>query len=169
MKDKEKQIDNSWKAKMVENGIYKDSEITSEEKQIEEMAKKICNACKTRVSEQQCNSYKREVYGYCSMCKIIAKELLKHYQPKLPKDSVVLSREEYEKLTKKLVTEQRAKEIAQEYFGIVRKETAEKIIHLVGMLPIPRQVSNRYGVGFENALTVVKLEIAKQFGVEIKE
>ena len=68
------------------------------EKQIEEMAKVICNACKTRVSEQQCNSNKRAIYGWCSMCEIITEELLKHYQPKLPKDSVVLTREEYEKL-----------------------------------------------------------------------
>lgn len=38
VKDKEKYLDNSWRAKMVENGIYKDSETTSEE-MIEEMAK----------------------------------------------------------------------------------------------------------------------------------
>lgn len=73
-----------------------------QQKEIEEMAKVICNTCETRVSEQQCNSDKRAIYGYCSMCEIITKELLKHYQPKLPEDKVVLSREEYEKLRTEL-------------------------------------------------------------------
>ena len=43
-------------------------------------------------------------------------------------DSVVLSMEEYERITKELVTEQRATEIAKEYFEKMRKETAEKIL-----------------------------------------
>ena len=43
-------------------------------------------------------------------------------------DTVVLSREEYERITKELVTEQRATEIAKEYFEKIRKETAEKIL-----------------------------------------
>ena len=43
-------------------------------------------------------------------------------------DSVVLSREEYERITTELVTEQRATEIAKEYFEKIRKETAEKIL-----------------------------------------
>lgn len=43
-------------------------------------------------------------------------------------DSVVLSKEEYERITKELVTEQRATEIAKEYFEKMRKETAEKIL-----------------------------------------
>ena len=60
--------------------------------------------------------------------------------------------------------------ISKEFENVYKqgcKDTAKKIYHLVEMLPIPRSVSNRYGTGFENALTVVKLEIAKQFGVEI--
>lgn len=44
-------------------------------------------------------------------------------------DSVVLSREEYERITKELVTEQRATEIAKEYFEKMRKETAEKLLN----------------------------------------
>ena len=49
----------------------------------------------------------------------------------LEKDGkVVISKEEYEKITKELVTEQRAKEIAQEFFGIVRKETAREILEI---------------------------------------
>ena len=79
---------------------------------------------------------------------------------KIPEGSVVLTQDELNDKN----------HFAQRFgYDLGSKETAEKIIHLVGMIPIPRQVSNRYGVGFENALTVVKLEIAKQFGVEIKE
>ena len=44
-------------------------------------------------------------------------------------DSVVLSREEYKRITKELVTEQRATEIAKEYFEKMRKETAEKLLN----------------------------------------
>ena len=43
--------------------------------------------------------------------------------------SVVLSREEYKRITKELVTEQRATEIAKEYFEKIRKETAEKLLN----------------------------------------
>lgn len=50
-----------------------------------------------------------------------------YYQPRLPENSVVLSKEEYKRITKELVTEQRATEIAKEYFEKIRKETAEKI------------------------------------------
>ena len=53
------------------------------EKQIEEMREHICIGC----SGKPCGEY-------CDKCKFVAEELLKHYQPKLPEDSVVLSREE---------------------------------------------------------------------------
>ena len=51
-----------------------------------------------------------------------------YYQSKLPEDSVVISKEEYKRITEELVTEQRATEIAKEYFEKIRKETAEKIL-----------------------------------------
>ena len=61
--------------------------------------------------------------------------------------------------------------IAKEFENVYQqgcKDTAKKIYHLVDILPIPRSISNRYGVGFENALTVVKLEIAKHYGVGVE-
>ena len=95
------------------------------------------------------------------MCKAeVATVVYGNNYRKIPEDIVVPTQDEWND----------ENHLAQRFgYDLGSKETAEKIIHLVGMIPIPRQVSNRYGVGSENALTVVKLEIAKQFGVEIKE
>ena len=95
------------------------------------------------------------------MCKAeVATIIYGNNYRKISEDIVVLTQDEWNDKN----------HLAQRFgYDLGSKETAEKIIHLVGMIPIPRQVSNRYGVGFENALTVVKLEITKQFGVEIKE
>lgn len=56
---------------------------------------------------------------------------------KLPEDSVVLSMEEYKRITKELVTEQRATEIAKEYFikhnEQIRKEAVKDFAEKVKM------------------------------------
>ena len=131
MKDKEKQIvDTSWRAKMVEKGLYKDAE----EKQIKEMAEQICSysfCCKSAKDCYECEHNDMSIDASCTEIKC-AKELLKHYQPKLPKDSVVLSREEYTLLLKSNindVSEYIADELATE-----RKETAEKFYKKVRKL-----------------------------------
>jgi len=85
-----KYIDRSWKAKMVEKGIYKDSETTSEEKQIEEMAKLIDDRI---IDARGYLGSMNKGTGYW-----IAQKLIEHYQPKLSEDCVVISREEYESL-----------------------------------------------------------------------
>ena len=82
-----------------------------------------------------------------------------YYQPKLPENSVVLSREEYEKITKELVTEQRATEIAKEYFEKIRKETVEKIYTKIKDSFL-MDIKNRYKL---------KIWIKEQFGVDIYE
>lgn len=74
-------------------------------------------------------------------------------------NSIVLSREEYERITKELVTEQRATEIAKEYFEKMRKETAEKIYTKIKDSSLMNS-NNRYAL---------KLWIEEQFGLEIKE
>ena len=80
-------------------------------------------------------------------------------------DSVVLSREEYERITKELVTEQRATEIAKEYFEKIRKQTAEKIFKML----ISKLDSNQFLSGKRIIMEVDVENLAKQFDVEIKE
>ena len=60
----------------------------TKQEQIEEMAKAIRPILENRM----------DICFIPDLDKPIAEELLKHYQPKLPKDSVVLSKEEYEKI-----------------------------------------------------------------------
>jgi hypothetical protein len=121
------------------------------EKQIEELAQcknsngYTCHSCGVKLA---CDRY------------ILAKEIY-------DKGSVVLTMEEYERITKELITEQRAKEIAKEYFGVVRKETAETILKEFANIKVN-------GSSLEDYIVAVKVvdkidELAKQFGVEIKE
>ena len=157
MKDKEKQIDNSWRAKMVEKGLYKDSETTSKEKQIEEMAKVLCEYCHDICEEKECPySEHEESMRLCYNSQLeIAIKLHNAGYRKLPKDSVVLTREEYEKLTaprvfvskKQLSEKELAEKLKNFNYGIIgvdessieiiptraeiEKETAEKIIDLI--------------------------------------
>lgn len=85
---------------------------------------------------------------------------------KLLKGSVVLSREEYERIAKELVTEQRATEIAKEYFEKIRKETAEKI-YLQAKAIVD---ATKYIVRGGEYIHIDALkEIIKNCGIEIKE
>ena len=90
-------------------------------------------------------------------------------------DSVVLSKEEYKRITKELVTEQRATEIAKEYFEKMRKETAEKFYDKVNENICVFQLENKsqeFTDGYAQAIADIcgRLDqVAKQFGVEIKE
>lgn len=134
--------------------------MTDKEKQIVEMAKEIEKA-KQHIWASVRTQAEDEDYLWHS--RAIAEHLMLQNYRKIPEGSVIVSKQIWEEHIEK---REKANKIFEEQ---VRKETAEKIIHLVGMIPIPRQVSNRYGVGFENALTVVKLELAKRYGVEVEE
>ena len=98
-----------------------------------------------------------------------------YYQSKLPEDSVVISREEYKRITEELVTEQRATEIAKEYFEKIRKEIAEKFYDKVNENICVFQLENKnqeFTDGYAQAIADIcgRLDqVAKQFGVEIKE
>ena len=86
---------------------------------------------------------------------------------KLPEDSVVLSKEEYERITKELVTEQRATEIAKEYFEKMRKETAEKILNdLVKNCQYTFNIDGKPIVELDGDFV---LNAAKSYGIKIKE
>ncbi len=76
---------------------------------------------------------------------------------------VVISKEEYEKITKELVTEQRAKEIAQEFFGIVRKETAREILKYL------LKVGNTERLGYLKIYVEDIESLAEKYGVDLGE
>ena len=150
---------------------------------IEEMAncfkcvcKPVCMKTADVVKEQELVSWNEYIKQYGC----------KHYQPKLPKDSVVLSREEYEKLIaprvfiskKELTDREITKKLEMSEFSVIQdsgtiemiplrqdieKETAEKIL-----MPL-------YDACKEDTYGQVVVDfsilenLAKQFGVEVKE
>jgi hypothetical protein len=129
----------------------------------------------------------------------IAYELLKKYQPKLPKDSVVLSREEYEKykiieyMGKKSTTipaykliktfrdieEQASKETAEKIYSLYAKRVDQIILELKASFNTTT-FNNDFEKTIKESLANTQIEtliltkngvkeFVEQFGVEIKE
>lgn len=96
----------------------------------------------------------------------IAQKLIEHYQPKLPKDSVVLTKDELKKLGKYVdITEDVKKEFQRELMR-VRKETAREYHDKFAEVIRERDYAEGYaeiGMNEEND------EILKSFGVEVEE
>lgn len=104
----------------------------------------------------------------------LAEELLKYYQPKLPKDSIVFSKEEYEGLKQEKLNavcdlNMRIVELDNE-LKHASKETTEKIFDILYQW-LDLENIEKYGF-----VTIQKFdflrkfrEIYKQFGAEIKE
>lgn len=108
--------------------------------------------------------------------KALADYLFEHYQPKLPEDSVVLSREEQDKLYQKGFDD--GKQFAEKFYkplvkAETRKETAEKILKLAdNKLDLYRNGvigGSLYDSGYQTAIYDIKRIIKEQFSVEIKE
>jgi hypothetical protein len=118
------------------------------EKQIEEMAKECCKdfyKCKPRYDLN------------CIIRQALEKALNQGYR-KIPEDSVVLSREEFENnLTLSIGYEIGSKETAEKIFTEVLDLEQLKVIRDMGWETIYNSLCNEI------------LELAKQFGVEIKE
>ena len=98
-------------------------------------------------------------------CKILAYDLVTLGYQKIDKDSAVLSREEQEKIL--TATEKRIKELKRQILQ-ARKETAEKILNEL------LDFVNGWFEGVENndfcvELNRISKDLAKQYGVEIKE
>ena len=132
-------------------------------KQVEEMAVIGCvrnpqahtaeECAKCDFKNGQCNSYRQ------------AEALYNAGYRKIPKDSVVLSREEQERIL--TATEKRIKELKRQILQ-ARKETAEKILNEL------LDFVNGWSEGVENndfcvELNRISKDLAKQYGVEIKE
>lgn len=131
----------------------------TKQEQIEEMGKVMPEKIKDPLDNSR----------YIIFGKSLRREIARIYYNagyrKLPEDSVVLSKEEYKRITKELVTEQRATEIAKEYFEKIRNETAEKIFKML----ISKLDSNQFLSGKRIIMEVDVENLAKQFDVEIKE
>lgn len=162
MKDKEKKIDKSWRAKMVVKGIYKDSETTSEE-MIEEMAREIYDAllnCRDNLNCHKCEF--RHDAPFCK-AEYIAKAISEHYQPKLPEDSVVLTLEEleekYEPSETFMAVARELEELKQDLEGkvVLSKEEYEELKFTKNVLELREETIKyledaniRYSIALEN-------------------
>ena len=89
----------------------------------------------------------------------IAQKLVENYQPKLPEDSVVLSREEICEL------KCQAEEDFNKAYDLGSKETAEKIFKML----ISELESNQFLSGKRIIMEVDVENLAKKFDVEIEE
>ena len=144
--------------------------MTDKEKQIEEMEKEITHIQRCGVTDNT----------------ILAKYLLEKYQPKLPEDSVVLTKEEYneqkadcecweikeesyqrqiaelnKRIKDDLFTPQECGEMIRKAQKASHKETAREIFDKLGFITYRKQ-------GKAYIFDVKELrELAKQFGVEL--
>ena len=125
-----------------------------QEKQIKEMAKEIGN---TWLVDLEGNT--KDVCEVLDEVDInnIARELYDKNYRKLPEDSVVLSRKEYEKLKYTWITDSDA-------YKKGCKETAEKIFKML----ISKLESNQFLSGKRIIMEVDVENLAKQFDVEIE-
>ena len=125
-----------------------------QEKQIKEMAKEIGN---TWLVDLEGNT--KDVCEVLDEVDInnIARELYDKNYRKLPEDSVVLSRKEYEKLKYTWITDSDA-------YKKGCKETAEKIFKML----ISELESNQFLSGKRIIMEVDVENLAKQFDVEIE-
>ncbi len=162
---KEKQIDNSWRAKMVENGIYKDSETTSN-KMIEEICKMAVMGCRRNPQAktvEECVKCEFK-HGMCDVYRL-AETLYNENYCRIDKDSVVLSKEEYNEI------KQYQSYIAEikKAFDKVRNATAENFLNMLYW----KAVKHIKGKNKDECFIEISFEkldeLAKQFGVEIKE
>lgn len=112
--------------------------------------------------EKQIKEMAKDYYGYSidleDDCKFVAEEMYNKGHRKLPEDSVVLSRKEYEKLKYTWITDSDA-------YKKGCKEMAEKIFKML----ISELESNQFLSGERIIMEVDVENLAKQFGVEIKE
>lgn len=132
----------------------------TDEKMIEEMA---------RVIYKRINTIEKFGLTGMELCRMVAKELVKHYQPKLPEDAVVLTKEEFERLKgieelldKGYFTTENRKAIYQ-----ARKEMAREIfakLRSMGKINTEFDWNDYLKIDIDD---FYKLE--KEYGVEVKE
>lgn len=134
----------------------------NKEQQIEEMAKHGCyDGCASGL-RKFCEEYDGSP---CKNMIRIARGLFEKGYRKLPEDSVVLSREEQERIL--TATEKRIKELKKQILQ-ARKETAEKILtELLDFVNgwFEGVENNDFGIEFNR----ISKDLAEKYGVKIKE
>ena len=151
---------------------FKEKQKTTKQEQIDEMAKIIDDRL---IEANLWLGSMNKGKGYW-----IAEKLVEHYQPKLPEDSVVLSREEYEMLANKyknleikysnLCDNYRlckdANETLKQNVITTRKKTVKEILQEIrGYYPIDKKHCN------DSELFILNLceDIASRYGVKVLE
>lgn len=142
----------------------------SKEKQLQEMSSLINDKLFTYLDDQNltCDD----------VCNFLANDILKHYQPKLPKDSVVLTKSQYDMLIASssyegsidqlkntvILSKEEYEELLKvnkadlaEQASYTRKETVDKIY---------RSYEKEYGEFYNVGLMLLKIIIKEQFGIE---
>ena len=148
-----------------------------EEKQIEEMAKMLVKQGNLHCDNTVCSEceYSEENEEITCQSKLVATLIYEQGYRKLPEGSVVLSMEEYSKnLNTHYYMGQRETEVYYKTLKIphASKETAEKILNTDFFVFETENRSEEYQKGYMQAVRECRSrrdELAKQFGVEIKE
>lgn len=121
--------------------------MTDKEKQIEEMAMSIaeCNGTTCDNCRLKCSKY--------ITCKILYD---KGYRKM---DEITLKLDLGDRSAEEI------KQIAEAFNGDIKKQVAKEIYDLIGLIPIPDKHGTHLHIGFENALSAVKIKIAEEYGV----
>ena len=134
--------------------------MTEREKMVEEMAKKVCIAC------GKC----KELKGDCYLARNIASVMIDDGYRKVPAGSVVLTKEEYERLAS-YISEERARENFHEETEKlkekIRRETAMEI--LLEIINKKEMFVDSWEMVTE-IVTVKEIKmVAEEYGVEVEE
>ena len=102
------------------------------------------------------------------------KELLKYYQPKLPKDSIVLSKEEYDDMFTFKTVGNGGKHcgfynILDTVRKVEREKTAEKCLQLLESMKVHEDGRHEWRDHHNDCIDKCKAKFAKEFEIELKE
>lgn len=123
------------------------------------------------IKKDQIEKMAKDYYGYSidseADCKFVAEEMYNKGHRKLPEDSVVLSREEYDEIKTYQSYIPEMKKAFDKIRNATIKETAEKILDL--LVPDCKACDENWHSGCLCLRATLAEKIAKQFGLEIKE
>lgn len=163
----------------------------SEEKQIEEIKQIINERCEAELEQVNASSSGGKVIKTVDTI-LIAEDIYNAGYQKLPEDSVILPKSQYDMLialssyegsieqlkNTVILPKEEYERLSESYklIDLIRKETVEKILQIIDFIDKKYQnyakeelQSGMIAKAFTVVATEIKIEIAKQFGVEIKE